>query len=135
MASRPRIGHIIRRGMEREHMDQIQLAAALEVSRSAVNAWINDRAWPMNRLAALEELLDIKIPRTLEEQRALGDDTGPPPVPPLPPPDGTRERELWDLLTSQDAPEEDRLDPAEAWKVIQQYRRGRPVRRRHAVTV
>jgi transcriptional regulator with XRE-family HTH domain len=63
MASRPRIGALIREGMERQHLDQIQLAEALEVSRSAVNAWINDRAWPLNRIAALEDLLKIKIPR------------------------------------------------------------------------
>ena len=135
MASRPRIGIIIREAMEREHMDQIQLAAALDVSRSAVNAWINDRAWPLNRIAALEELLKIKIPRTLEEQRVLDGAAAPPPVPPAPPPPGTRERELWDLLTAESAPEDDRLSPAEAWKVIQQYRRGRRVKPHRAVTV
>jgi predicted XRE-type DNA-binding protein len=59
MASRPRIGALVRDGMERQHLDQIQLAEALEVSRSAVNSWINDRAWPLNRIAALEDLLDI----------------------------------------------------------------------------
>jgi len=61
MASRPRIGALIRDGMERKRMDQAELAAALGVSRSAVNSWINDRAWPMNSIAALEDLLDIKI--------------------------------------------------------------------------
>lgn len=42
-------------------MDQKQLARALGVSRSAVNAWINDRAYPMNSLGALEEVLGISL--------------------------------------------------------------------------
>lgn len=42
-------------------MDQIQLAEALGVSRSAVNAWINDRAYPMNSIGALEDLLGVDL--------------------------------------------------------------------------
>jgi transcriptional regulator with XRE-family HTH domain len=122
MASRPRIGGIIRAAMEREHMDQIQLAQALDVSRSAVNAWINDRAWPMNRIAALEDLLGIKIPRTLEEQQ----EASPAPANGTPrPPADPWGRELFDLLTSEDAPPGDRLTPAEAWNVIEYARRAK----------
>ena len=97
-------------------MDQIQLARALDVSRSAVNAWINDRAWPMNRIAALEDLLSIKIPRTLEEQQEASrvpvNGTGPPP------PTDPTERELYDLAVV-DAGEEG------AWAVVEEYRRRR----------
>lgn len=60
-AKRPKIGRLIRAAMERKRMDQKQLARALGVSRSAVNAWINDRAWPMNSLAALEEVLGVRL--------------------------------------------------------------------------
>lgn len=59
--SRPRIGRKIRRAMERKRLDQADVADALGVSRSAVNAWINDRAWPANSVGALEDLLDISI--------------------------------------------------------------------------
>jgi hypothetical protein len=52
--------------MERKHIDQIELARLMGKSRSAVNAWINDRAWPQNRIAALEEVLEISIPRAAE---------------------------------------------------------------------
>jgi transcriptional regulator with XRE-family HTH domain len=121
MASRPRIGGIIRDAMEREHMDQIQLARALDVSRSAVNAWINDRAWPMNRIGALEDLLGIKIPRTLEEQQ----ETSPVPLNGTAPPADPWGRELFDLLTSEDAPPGDRLTPAEARNVIDYARRAK----------
>ena len=47
--------------MERKRMDQAQLAGALGVSRSAVNAWINDRAYPQNSVGALEEVLGISL--------------------------------------------------------------------------
>jgi transcriptional regulator with XRE-family HTH domain len=116
MASRPRIGAIIRDAMEREHMDQIQLARALDVSRSAVNAWINDRAWPMNRIAALEDLLGIKIPRTLEEQQeaSAAPGNGAAPRPPADP----QERKVWDLAIQD-------MDAAAAWEVVGEYRRRR----------
>ena len=69
---RPRIGLKIRRAMERKRLDQGAVADALGVSRSAVNAWINDRAWPANSIGALEDLLDI----TLDEETVaeLGDE-------------------------------------------------------------
>jgi transcriptional regulator with XRE-family HTH domain len=47
--------------MERKRMNQAELAARLGVSRSAVNAWINDRAWPQGSIGALEEVLGITI--------------------------------------------------------------------------
>ena len=47
--------------MERKRMDQAQLAGKLGVSRSAVNAWINDRAYPQNSVGALEEVLGISL--------------------------------------------------------------------------
>lgn len=58
---RPRIGLKIRRAMERKRLDQADVAESLGVSRSAVNAWINDRAWPANSIGALEDLLDISV--------------------------------------------------------------------------
>lgn len=61
MASRPRIGTTIRRARERLHMRQQDLAAAVGVSRTTVDAWENDRTWPKNRLGALEELLGISV--------------------------------------------------------------------------
>ena len=82
-------------------MDQIQLARALDVSRSAVNSWINDRSWPMNRIAALEDLLKIRIPRTVEEQNGRPAGLTDP-----------RERELWDLAVQD-------MEPAQAWEVIE----------------
>ena len=60
---RPRIGRQLRRAMERARLDQNQVADALGVSRGAVNSWINDRAYPMNSLAALEELLGVSFDR------------------------------------------------------------------------
>jgi transcriptional regulator with XRE-family HTH domain len=56
---RPRIGRQLRRAMEKARLNQNDIAAALGVSRNAVNAWMNDRAYPMNSLAALEELLGV----------------------------------------------------------------------------
>lgn len=61
MATTPRIGTMIRRARERKRMSQKDLAAALGVSRSAVNAWENDRAWPQNSIGALEDILGIAV--------------------------------------------------------------------------
>lgn len=52
----------IRRARERKRMTQDQLAEALGVSRSAVNAWENDRAVPQRSIGAIEEVLGITIP-------------------------------------------------------------------------
>src|SRR5215468_3369963 len=67
MTSRPRIGALIRDAMERKYMDQVQLAKAAGLSRSAVNSYINDRSWPEGwRIVALEDALGIKLPREAE---------------------------------------------------------------------
>jgi transcriptional regulator with XRE-family HTH domain len=110
MASRPRIGALIRDGMERKLMDQRDLAAALKVSRSTVNAWINDRTWPANRIAALEELLGIKIPRSYEPPASLT---------------SVRDRELFRLLLAQI---ED-MTPDEALAIIRDDKQRRAKRR------
>lgn len=47
--------------MELARLNQNQIAAALGVSRATVNAWLNDRAYPQNSLAALEELLGVNL--------------------------------------------------------------------------
>jgi transcriptional regulator with XRE-family HTH domain len=52
---------MIRAAMERKRLNQAQLASELGVSRSALNSWINDRAWPQGSVGALEDVLDIRI--------------------------------------------------------------------------
>ena len=47
--------------MERKRMNQAQLATAIGVSRSAVNSWINDRAYPLHSVGALEEVLGVSL--------------------------------------------------------------------------
>lgn len=61
MAPSNRIGTKIRRARERKRMSQAELADALSVSRSAVNAWENDRAYPQSSIGALEEILGIRL--------------------------------------------------------------------------
>jgi transcriptional regulator with XRE-family HTH domain len=61
MAPQPRIGTRLRRAIERKRMDQADVARALGVSRSAVNAWVNDRTYPRNAIGALEALLDVDL--------------------------------------------------------------------------
>ena len=61
MATKPRIGTIIRRARERQLMSQEELAARLHVSRSAVNSWERDRSYPRNRIGALEEVLGVHL--------------------------------------------------------------------------
>jgi transcriptional regulator with XRE-family HTH domain len=112
MASRPRIGAIIRDGIERKGLRQWQVAERLGVSRSAVNAWINGRAYPASYvIVALEELLEVKIPRSLDEPPAA-----------LAAP---RERELYRLLLQQI----DDMTPAEAMAIIEDDRQRRAKRR------
>jgi transcriptional regulator with XRE-family HTH domain len=76
----PRIGRKLRRAMERARLDQRQVAAALGVSRSAVNAWINDRTYPQNSIGALEELLPTF--RVDDEDASGGLPDGFSPIPP-----------------------------------------------------
>jgi transcriptional regulator with XRE-family HTH domain len=61
MAPQPRIGTRLRRAIERKRMDQADVARALGVSRSAVNAWVCDRAYPRSAIGALEALLDVDL--------------------------------------------------------------------------
>lgn len=61
MAPRPRIGTTIRRARERKRMRQQDLAEAVGVSRTTVDAWENDRAYPRNRIGALEEVLGVSL--------------------------------------------------------------------------
>lgn len=57
----PKIGKMIKRARERKRMSQAEAAEALGVSRSALNAWENDRAYPRSSIGALEELYGITI--------------------------------------------------------------------------
>lgn len=71
--SAPKIGRLIKRARERRRMSQTEAAAALGVSRSALNAWENDRAYPRSSIGALEELYGIAID---------GEPEPPPAIPP-----------------------------------------------------
>ena len=79
-------------------MSQAKLAEALGVSRSAVNAWENDRALPQSSLGALEAVLHIRL---------YPDDGGPADAPAIP---ASLERAL------------DKLTPAERAYVIRRLR-------------
>jgi len=61
MAAESPIGTRIKRARERKRMSQAELADALGVSRSAVNAWENDRAFPQSSIGALEDILGISL--------------------------------------------------------------------------
>lgn len=61
MAAEPRIGTTIRRARERLRLRQQDVARKLGVSRTTVDAWENDRAYPRNSIGALEELLDVNL--------------------------------------------------------------------------
>ena len=61
MRSAPKIGKTIKRARERKRMSQAEAAEALGVSRSALNAWENDRAYPRSSVGAIEELYEISL--------------------------------------------------------------------------
>jgi transcriptional regulator with XRE-family HTH domain len=61
MVTNPRIGTMIRRARERKRMSQEDLAHELGVSRSAVNAWERDRAYPRSSVGALEDVLGVTL--------------------------------------------------------------------------
>ena len=61
MATESRIGVRIKRARERKRMRQQDLAAAVGVSRTTVDAWEHNRAYPRNRIGALEEVLGISL--------------------------------------------------------------------------
>ena len=91
-------------------MRQIDLAALLDVAASTVANWERGKSFPERHLGDVERILGISLTAV--------NGTPPPPTDPL-------ERELWDLLTAPDVPEDERLSPAEAWKMIERYRRRR----------
>lgn len=66
-----RIGTAIRRARERKRWSQKDMADRLGVSRSAVNAWENGRAYPQNSIGALEELLGISLTEDTIDDPAL----------------------------------------------------------------
>jgi transcriptional regulator with XRE-family HTH domain len=66
--SAPKIGRTIKRARERRRLSQAEAAAALGVSRSALNAWENDRAYPRSSIGAIEELYGIVIDSEPEQQ-------------------------------------------------------------------
>ena len=61
MATESRIGVRIKRARERKRMRQQDLAAAVGVSRTTVDAWEHNRAYPRNRIGALEDVLGISL--------------------------------------------------------------------------
>ena len=61
MATGTRIGTRIKRARERKRMRQQDLAVALGVSRTTVDAWEHDRAYPRSSIGALEDVLGISL--------------------------------------------------------------------------
>jgi transcriptional regulator with XRE-family HTH domain len=61
MSTRPRIGTVIRRARERKRMRQQDLADAIGVSRTTVDAWENNRSYPRSSIGALETVLEIAL--------------------------------------------------------------------------
>lgn len=61
MATGTRIGTTIRQARDRKHWTQQQLADAVGVSRTTVDAWENDRGLPRNK-TVVEDVLGITLP-------------------------------------------------------------------------
>ena len=55
------VGTRIRRARQRLRMSQGELARRIGVSRNSVNAWENDRAYPVTALGALEDVLGVRL--------------------------------------------------------------------------
>ena len=109
MAAAVSLGRAIKDARERRHLTQQQLADIVGVDRKTVDNWEHERTSPRNRMGAL-----------VQWAPELGSGA----VPELP--TDPHERELYDLLTSESAPEDKRLAPAQAWEVIEKYlRRGK----------
>lgn len=103
-APKIKIGKTIKRARERKRMSQAEAAAALGVSRSALNAWENDRAYPRSSIGAIEELYGIALDGEPE-----------PPTPDLPTPaemERLREHIREVLGASRAAVVEDAIDRA-----------------------
>ena len=108
------LGLRIKRAREAKRLDgqswrQEDLAAKLGVSVRTVGRWERGSV-PRSALGALEVVL---APYFTVDAASPAAPTDP------------RERELWDLLTAEDAPPDDRLTPAEAWEVIEYKRRAK----------
>lgn len=71
MAPTARIGTKIKRARERMRLSQADVARQLGVSRSAVNAWENDRAYPQSSIGALEALYGISLDGEPEREPEL----------------------------------------------------------------
>ena len=71
------IGRTIKRAREKRRWSQKEAADALGVSRSTLNKWENDRAYPRSAIGALEELygisLDEETPRDARVPPELAD--------------------------------------------------------------
>jgi len=87
----PKIGKTIKRARERKRMSQAEAAEALGVSRSALNAWENDRAYPRSSIGAIEDLYGI----TLDE-------------PEQPPPPDIPKKLLDEIMTNKDLTQRER---------------------------
>ena len=100
MPGQPHIGASIRRARQRLRMSQDDLALKVGASRSAVNAWERDRAWPRN-IVALEEVLGI----TLDGDAA-------------PAPDELEPQNEWEraTLANADLPYESRREFVLSWR-------------------
>lgn len=114
MAADLPLGTRIKRARERmrvsgHYMSQQELADALGVSRSAVNAWENNRAHPRSSIGALEAILGVTL-------------TGSPDVLVF---RGPEEEDFWRNLQTAGVGEDERR------KLLEQFRRNReaPVRR------
>ena len=92
MPARPKIGAQIRRARQLLNMRQQDLADKLGVSRSAIDGWENNRAYPQRNLARLEQVLGIRLDGT--------------PVPEEPADEWEKEWERWErsVLTSPHLP-------------------------------
>lgn len=64
----PPIGKMIKRAREKKRWSQQEAADKLGVSRSALNAWENDRAYPRSSIGALEALYGIAIDDEPEQE-------------------------------------------------------------------
>jgi DNA-binding transcriptional regulator YiaG len=55
-------GTLIRKARQRKRLTQVQLAAALGVTKSSVANWERDFHYPLRKAGAIEELLEIVLP-------------------------------------------------------------------------